>query len=345
MAERVTLVINGRRVSASAGQTLLDAGLAAGQAIPHDCATGQCDTCRVRIHAGAVDDAGTRIGETVQACRARLTTDAVIEFDEVPETVRRAGTVDRVVDLTAEIVEVTVALRKRLTYLPGQYVRVSFAGLPARDYSPTLRADGSGELNELIFQIRRQPDGAVSPLLGGRIGPGTAVKVEGPFGTAFHRLGRGRLVIVSSGVGWAPAWAVARASRMREPERDLLVVAGARHPQNLYMRPALDWLRERGATTVLTCSGGNPPPDARPGRPTLHMPMLTRDDTVLAAGAPEMVAAVQFLAAATGATCYADPFYAAARGADGRPPSDTNFLQRFLQRVAGHRTAKTEPVA
>ncbi|MGT2479754.1 hypothetical protein ACU4GR_14620 [Methylobacterium oryzae CBMB20] len=75
------------------------------------------------------------------------------------------------------------------------------------------------------------------------------------------------------------------------------------------------------------------------------MPMLTRDDTVLAAGAPEMVAAVQFLAAATGATCYADPFYAAARGADGRPPSDTNFLQRFLQRVAGHRTAKTEPVA
>ncbi|MEH3064841.1 MAG: 2Fe-2S iron-sulfur cluster binding domain-containing protein [Methylobacterium radiotolerans] len=246
MAERVTLVINGRRVSASAGQTLLDAGLAAGQAIPHDCATGQCDTCRVRIHAGAVDDAGTRIGETVQACRARLTTDAVIEFDEVPEAVRRAGTVDRVVDLTAEIVEVTVALRKRLTYLPGQYVRVSFAGLPARDYSPTLRADGSGELNELIFQIRRQPDGAVSPLLGGRIGPGTAVKVEGPFGTAFHRLGRGRLVIVSSGVGWAPAWAVARASRMREPERDLLVVAGARHPQNLYMRPALDWLRARG---------------------------------------------------------------------------------------------------
>lgn len=345
MADHVNLVINGRRISASAGQTLLDAGLAAGRAIPHDCATGQCDTCRVRIHSGAVDEAGTRIGDTVQACRARLTVDTVIEFDEVPDVVRRSGTVDTIVDLTAEIVEVTVALRKALTYLPGQYVRVSFAGLPARDYSPTLRSDGSGELNELIFQVRRQPGGAVSPHLGERIRPGTAVKVEGPFGSAYHRLGRGRLVIVSSGVGWAPAWAVARASRLREPERDLLVVAGARHPQNLYMRPALDWLRDRGAATILTCSGSNPPSDARAGRPTLHMPMLTRDDTVLAAGAPEMVAAVQFLAAASGATCYADPFYAADRSATGSQPSDTNFFQRFLQRVSGHRTAKTEPVA
>lgn len=345
MVDPVALVINGRRISAKAGQTLLDAGLAGGQAIPHDCATGQCETCRVRIYDGTVDDAGTRIGDTVLACRARLTADTVIEFDEVPDLVRRSGTVDTVTELTADIVEVTVAMRRRLSYLPGQYVRVAFAGLPPRDYSPTLRADGSGELNELIFQIRRQAGGAVSPHLGGRIGPGTAVKVEGPFGSAFHRLGRGRLVVVSSGVGWAPAWAVARASRLREPGRDLVVVAGARAPQNLYMRPALDWLRERGATTILTCSGGNPPADARSGRPTLHLPMLTRDDTVIAAGVPEMVAAVQFLAAAAGATCYADPFYAADRNLEAAEPSEVNFFQRFLQRVTGNRTAKTDPVA
>lgn len=269
MTDRVSLVVNGRPISAGAGQTLLDAGLASGQAIPHDCATGQCDTCRVRIHSGSVDDAGTRIGDTVLACRARLTADIAIEFDEVPDVVRRAGIVDSVVELTAEIVEVTVALRKRLIYLPGQYLRVSFAGLPARDYSPTLRVDGSGELNELIFQIRRQPDGVVSPQLGGRIGRGTAVKVEGPFGTAFHRLGRGRLVVVSSGVGFAPAWAVARASRLREPERDLLVVAGTREPQNLYMRPALEWLRDRGGDD-LDVQRSQPPPTPEPGgRPSI----------------------------------------------------------------------------
>jgi NAD(P)H-flavin reductase/ferredoxin len=345
MAAPVALVINGRRIAARTGQTLLDAGLAGGRAIPHDCATGQCETCRVRIHSGTVEDAGTRIGDTVLACRARLTTETVIEFDEVADVVRRSGTVDSVVDLTSEIAEVTIALRKPFPYLPGQYVRLSFAGLPARDYSPTLRMDGSGELNELIFQIRRQAGGAVSPHLGRRIGPGTAVKVEGPFGQAYHRLGRGRLVLVSTGVGWAPAWAVARASRLREPGRDLLVVAGARHPQNLYMRPALAWLQDRGAATILTCSGSNPPSDARAGRPTLHLPMLTSGDTVVTAGAAEMVAAVQFLAAAAGATCYADPFYPAARGTGPEERTDPNFFQRFLQRVAGNRSAKTDPVA
>ena len=345
MAGRVDLVINGRRIAAQAGQTLLDAGLAAGRVIPHDCATGQCDTCRVRIHAGSVEDAGTRIGDTVLACRARLIGETAITFDEVPDVVRRGGMVDSVVDLTPEIVEVTVALRKRLAYLPGQYVRVAFAGLPPRDYSPTLRSDGSGELHELIFQIRRQAGGAVSQHLGNRIGPGAAVKVEGPFGHAFHRLGRGRLVIVSSGVGWAPAWAVARASRLREPERALLIVAGARDPQNLYMRPALDWLQQRGAAAVLTCSGPNPPDDARPGRPTLHLPMLTADDTVVTAGRPEMVAAVQFLAAAAGAACYADPFYAAGQNAAPSNAADLTFIQRLLQRVSRNQKAKTESVA
>jgi NAD(P)H-flavin reductase/ferredoxin len=345
MAGQVALVINGRRIAARAGQTLLDAGLSGGRAIPHDCATGQCDTCRVRVYSGTVDDAGTRIGDTVLACRARLTSEAVIEFDEVPDVVRRGGTVGSVVPLTPEVVEVTVALRKPLAYLPGQYVRVTFAGCPPRDYSPTLRVDGSGELNELIFQIRRLADGAVSARLGEQINPGSAVTVEGPFGRAFHRLGRGRHVIVSAGVGFAPAWAVARASRLREPERDLVVVAGARHPHNLYMRPALEWLRERGATTILTCSGANPPADARPGRPTLHLPMLTAGDTVVTAGGPEMVAAVQFLAAAAGATCYADPFFAAAQDAAWKQPGDLTFFQRLLKRIPGNQTAKTETVA
>lgn len=344
MAGQVALVINGRRVRANAGQTLLDAGLAGGRAIPHDCATGQCDTCRVRVYSGTVDDAGTRVGDTVLACRARLTTETVIEFDEVPDVVRRSGTVESVVALTPEIVEVTVTLRKRLAYLPGQYVRVTFPGCPPRDYSPTLRTDGSGELNELIFSIRRLDGGAVSSRLGKQISPGSAVKVEGPFGHAFHRLGRGRLVVVSAGVGFAPAWAVARASRLREPERDLVVVAGARHAHNLYMRPALQWLRERGAATTLTCSGAHPPDDARPGRPTLHLPMLTADDTVVTAGGPELVAAVQFLAAAAGATCYADPFYAAERTGTTKHPTELNFIQRLLQRVTRHQTAKTEPV-
>jgi 3-phenylpropionate/trans-cinnamate dioxygenase ferredoxin reductase subunit len=40
---------------------------------------------------------------------------------------------------------------------------------------------------------------------------------------------------------------------------------------------------------------------------------LQENDTVYAAGAPEMVAAVEFLAGIGGAACYADPFVPATR--------------------------------
>jgi len=78
-----TLLINGRRIKASPGDTLLDAGLANRIVIPHDCCTGQCSTCRVRVYDGDVDDEGTREGDTVLACQATVSGNAVIEFDEV----------------------------------------------------------------------------------------------------------------------------------------------------------------------------------------------------------------------------------------------------------------------
>ena len=293
----------------------------------------QCETCRVEVEPGTVDDAGSGQGDTVLACLARLTGPAVIRFEEVPEVVTRRGRIAALTALSPDIVEVGVVLKTPLLYRPGQYVRVRFADGPPRDYSPTLRSDGSGG-DTLIFQIRRHPGGAVSPHLGGRLGIGCAVAVEGPFGHAYHRPGRGRLILVSGGVGWAPAWSVARESRLREPERDLVVIAGARSPEDLYMRPALAWLRDRGAATTLTCSGPHPPADSRPGRPTEHLPVLTAQDTILAAGSPGLVTAVRELADVVGATCYADPFTAA----PDAPEPQTSLIGRAWARFRGRTT-------
>jgi hypothetical protein len=53
----------------------------------------------VRIYDGEVDDGGTREGDTVLACQATVSGDAVIEFDEVPLPVKRSGS-RRVIPLT-----------------------------------------------------------------------------------------------------------------------------------------------------------------------------------------------------------------------------------------------------
>src|SRR5262245_25315658 len=137
------LVINGKTVKANHGETLVDAGLSGWVAIPHDCSSGQCETCRVTVISGEVDDRGTADKRTVLACQAKVIGNAVIAFDDVPVVSKRSGTVTGMTTLAPDIVEVVVTLSGPFEIRPGQYLSVKFAGFPARDLSPTVRADGT----------------------------------------------------------------------------------------------------------------------------------------------------------------------------------------------------------
>lgn len=183
MSTKCELVVNGKRITAHIGDTILNAALVSRIVIPHDCNTGQCETCRIRVYAGEVDDQGTRRGETVLACQATVAGGAVIEFDEVPSPSKRAGTVASVAKLTPDVFAVTLRLDKAFTYLPGQYVKVSFAGYPVRDYSPTLPADGITDLNTLLFHIRREPGGRCRAILDGGFPQAPASALKGRLGT------------------------------------------------------------------------------------------------------------------------------------------------------------------
>ncbi len=332
MRRTVSLVINAKAFLAAPGDTLLDAAMGAGVFIPHDCSTGQCDTCRVRIYDGSVDDRGTRRGDTVLACQARVVSDAVIEFDSVPEPIKVSAILTGIKPLSSEILELSIGLQRSLPFLPGQYVKCSFAGFPYRDYSPTQRVDGTGAIDELIVHVRRLRDGVVSSRLGTGIRIGHKVTVHGPFGSAFHRMGEGRIVLVATGTGWAPVWAIARASRFRQPSREMVVIAGARAVEDLYMRDSLAWLADTGVRTAIATASGLSHQDGNAvmvGRVTDHVPVLNAADTVYAAGNPSMVAAIQALCQMAGATCHSDPFTASQA-----KPSIRRRLLSFLRREA-----------
>jgi ferredoxin-NAD(P)+ reductase (naphthalene dioxygenase ferredoxin-specific) len=232
-----------------------------------------------------------------------------------------------------------VRLNSPFTYRPGQYVKTTFAGFPSRDYSPTAFLDGGFDERELVFHIKRYENGAVSAALGNRIGIGHRVTINGPYGHAFHRPGRTRLVLVSTGTGWAPIWSVARAARLAEPEREIVVVAAARDPRNLYMGPALDWLAVNGVREIVrTCTSAGVGEGIHFGRPTEFLQTLTREDTVYAAGAPAMVEAVKHIAALAGAECYADPFTINEQGA-----SVLDRVRQFMQAPAGRQANPLSP--
>jgi naphthalene 1,2-dioxygenase ferredoxin reductase component len=339
MADKCILTVNGQQLRANPGDTLVDAGLAGRLLIPHDCCSGQCETCKVRVVSGQIDGQGTADGDMVLGCQATIHGDAEILFDEVPIPSKRQGSVASIAPLSPEILAVVVRLNSPFSYRPGQYVKTTFAGFPSRDYSPTAFLDGGFEERELVLHIKRYDNGAVSSALGSRIGVGHRVTINGPYGHAFHRPGRTRLVLVSTGTGWAPIWSVARAARLAEPEREMVVVAAARDPRNLYMGPALDWLAANGVRDITrTCTGRDGGEGVHFGRPTEFLQTLSRDDTVYAAGAPAMVEAVKHIAALAGAECYADPFTMNEQGA-----SVLGRLRQFMQAPAGQGTNPLSP--
>jgi len=323
------LVINGKTVKANYGETLVDAGLSGWVAIPHDCCSGQCETCRVSVVSGQVDDGGTAEKGTVLACQAKVIGNAAIAFDHVPEVARRSGLVIGISVLTSDVVEVTVLLGTPLNFRPGQYLNVKFAGFPARELSPTVRPDGSAAPGELVFHIRRYPGGLVSTQIGATIKPGHRVQVRGPFGNAFLREGDGPIVLIGGGTGWAPIWSVAAAARREQRHRDLVVIAGSRDAEGLYMRRSLEWLIDDGVREVIATAEVGASNGVRRGRPTHYLPSLGPEDTVYVAGPPPLVDAVKVKSRVAAARCYADPFLP-----NAQPLSFIDRVMAMLRRPA-----------
>src|SRR5215212_8146800 len=333
------LVINGKTVKANRGETLVDAGLSGCVAIPHDCNSGQCETCRVNVVSGQVDDCGTAEKGTVLACQAKVIGTAAITFDHVADVAKRSGLVTGIATLTSDIVEVTVLLGTPIDMRPGQYLSVKFAGFPARELSPTVRQDGSAAPGELVFHIRRYPGGVVSTQVGATIKPGHRVQVRGPFGNAFLRDGDGPIVLIGGGTGWAPIWSVAAAARRQQRHRELIVIAGSRDAEGLYMRRSLDWLIDDGVREIITTAEVGAADPVRRGRPTHYLPSLGPEDTVYVAGPPPLVDAIKLKSRVAAARCYADPFLP-----NAQPLSFIDRVMAMLRRPAAAPLETPRPV-
>lgn len=215
-----------------------------------------------------------------------------------PVPQRRAGTLTRLVPLASDLVEATVTLTRPLEHRPGQSVSLVLGDDAPRTLHPTLRLEAATELNELVFHLALRP-GDPPPSLG------TLARVRGPSGEAYHRPGLGRLILIATRGGFAPLWAIARATRYREPEREALILIGARTGADLYMRGPLAWLAGTGAYVVTSCASA-PAPGDRTGPVTAHLPRLGIGDTIHALGHPDLVAAVARLARDSGAELRAE---------------------------------------
>ena len=327
MARNHQITIDGHSFLALRGQLLLDAALSNGIELPHDCRAGHCGTCCVRLVSGEVRGGEGSEPGIVHACQCRIVGDAVIERGQ-PLGVRTVeGVLGSLRALSREVMEVGITTDSALPYHAGQYAQVRFSGYPSRPFSITHPLRGDPESLTVWFHVRRMDDGRVTSSLGKRIRPGHRVKLAGPYGSAHFRPNvASRLILVATNTGFAPIWSIAVAALRENPERRILIIAGGRTIESLYMGPALMRLaRFRNVRVVPVCSTPQTLTTAvMPGRPTDYLPHLLPTDVLYACGAPGMVDSIKSIAAHVGVVCYADPFL---------PTTDDTVDESVLTRV------------
>jgi 3-phenylpropionate/trans-cinnamate dioxygenase ferredoxin reductase subunit len=311
MSTACTVRINDESINVRRGDILLDAALAGGIDIPHDCRAGQCGSCRVRVVEGQYWGGDFEDGGVVHACQCRVISDLSIELEKTPDVMETSGHVAEINRLSPNIVEVCVKTTHPVEFLPGQYYSVRFAGFPARCYSPTTALDWPSKPGLVRFQIRQVPNGLVSSALTKAIKPGGRVKITGPYGSAYFRPEHpGRLILVSSGTGFAPIWSIAERAIRERPDRDMHIIVGGDSMASLYMIPALCRIAKFPNVTI-TPTLSQPQKFSkliRTGFPQQFLPELNPDDIVYVAGSPILVSEVNGLARAARVPCYSDAF-------------------------------------
>lgn len=310
-------------MAAEDGETVLEASLRGGVDYPHSCRAGRCGACKSRLLAGEVEllphsrfalSEDERTQGLILACRAVPKTDVTISWGTEGDPVAAIRSLATVVAkhlIAPRIVRLVVRPHVGpITFRPGQYMRLTFRGALARNYSP---ASQPGE--ELVeFHIRLLDNGLASRVLACQVEVGDAVEMSGPFGDAYLREGTsGPLLAIAASSGLAPIKSIVDRALRIDPGRSVRVYVSARTRDDLYLHDYFERLSARypevsfrPLLTGVTSSGPRRLPQVLPVELE-----TTSGFQVHLAGPPSFVEAVSKAAEALGghpADIHADPF-------------------------------------
>ncbi len=214
VSPHVRVVPGGQEFFVEGADTLLEAALRVGLAMPYGCSSGICGECKARVVAGRVGrtrphdyrltGAEKLQGYALMCCNTALT-DLVIESAvarDAADIARQSVTAHvRKMDLLSPemmLLELATPRTNRLRFLAGQSADLGLGGMRA-----TLPiASCPCEERLLHFHLRRIPGNRVSDYAFERLRVGEAIPVEGPVGDFVLR-GEATRALVFIAWGWA----------------------------------------------------------------------------------------------------------------------------------------------
>ena len=262
----ITLEPSGESFACGPGETILRAGLAAGFAMPYECASGSCSSCKGRLIEGAVDhlwpeatglsERDRRKGDRILCCQALPQGDCTVQVRlgqvegarEEPAPAPFAATVETLERLVPGVFALSCRPERPVPFLPGQYVLLQVPGGQRRAFSMANTAPET-----LAFIVKEKPGGHASRFLFDELAIGDTVSLEGPYGRAYLRTPPVReIVCVAGGSGLAPMLSVVRAA-IAEPDTPAVrLFFGVNNADELFMVDEMEALAAANDRLSLT---------------------------------------------------------------------------------------------
>lgn len=224
---QVTLAESGETFCVEPHETILAAALNAGVDLVHDCKTGFCGTCRIRVLNGEVsyDEEPLGLSEEERgcgfalACQARACMSLQISAKLMPTDRSEPGEIVSEVISMTRVYDDIIRLRLRPegdmpAFHPGQYINVVTESGATRSFSIA----STPSEDEIDLHIRVIPGGMYTDGVLQDMRPGDRVDLQGPHGLfRLHMEDFRPLILVATGTGIAPLRAML-AALAKEPD-------------------------------------------------------------------------------------------------------------------------------
>ncbi|MGB0514657.1 MAG: 2Fe-2S iron-sulfur cluster-binding protein, partial [Wenzhouxiangellaceae bacterium] len=208
----------GHAFEARDDETVLAAALRQGIMLPYSCRNGTCASCKCRLTRGRVTypfnppaalEPDDLADGAILACQAVAATDLEIEGSEIEQVAdipvrlmpARVETIDA---LTPDVRRLRLKLPRgqRLQFLAGQYMDILLPGGKRRAFSI---ASAPSEQDFLELHVKYVDGGGFTGHVFDGMQPGEILRMEGPLGMFFVRLGSPRpILMMGGGTGFAP---------------------------------------------------------------------------------------------------------------------------------------------
>ncbi|MCX7175132.1 MAG: FAD-binding oxidoreductase [Proteobacteria bacterium] len=280
-----------RTVSARQGETLLEAGLRAGIALPFECRNGGCGVCKCSVLNGSVDhgayqpsallDSEKALGKTLMCCAVPLS-DIEIEYevagvlatDHIRNYSGRIASMQRLSDDVMQLI-VKLPAGRTISFAAGQYINILLPGGQRRAFS-FASAPQASDCIEL--HVRLVPGGRFTTEVFTQRQVGDELRFEGPLGSfTLHDTGF-PIIFVAGATGFAPIKSIVEDAFQHGVQRRMLLYWGVRRRKDLYMMElAEQWQREHANFRFVPVLSEGAPEDHWPGRTGLVHEAILHD--------------------------------------------------------------------